>query len=214
MWFSRHHPQRSFVSEIIGHLHKPIDLGGLSTEEADKVLASRVRVFSKTDGESYLPILAMDFLDLYKILNSNLRSVLQEADEFCLSVYQGNHPNTDDEKHCKYSGWLVEEWRRWHDAVARQLTPRSWKVFDDAVALGGSFSPSDYETFGFNSLEAFRPSVKALEDVHLVTSVRHETDKRRKSIVITPKAFLVHHFRNSPKPCRKFRNLLLLGGSS
>jgi hypothetical protein len=114
---------------LSGILHKPIDLGGLSTEEADKVLASRVRVFSKTDGESYLPILATDFLDLYQILNSNLRSVLQEADQFCLSVYQGNHPNTDDEKHRKYSGWLVEEGRRWHDAVARQLTPRSLRLF-------------------------------------------------------------------------------------
>lgn len=180
---------------LSGILHRPIDLGGLSTEEADKVLASRVRVFSKTDGESYLPILATDFLDLYQILNSNLRSVLQEADEFCLSVYQGNHPNTDDEKHSEYSGWLVEEGRTWHDAVARQLTPRSWKVFDEAADVGGSFSPSDYEIFGFNSPEAFRPSVKALEDVHLVTSVRDETDQRRKSIVITPKAFLVHHFR-------------------
>jgi DNA-binding MarR family transcriptional regulator len=70
-------------------------------------------------------------------------------------------------------------------------------VFEDAINIGGSFSPSDFEAFRFNSIAAFRPSVKALEDVHLVTSVRDETDSRRKSIVITPKAFLVYHYRSN-----------------
>lgn len=146
-------------------------------------------------GESYLPILATDFLDLYKILNFNLRSVLQEADKYCLSVSQGDHPDPDAEKTTRYRQWLQEEGRRIHDAVARQLTPRAWKVCENAIKIGGSFSPSDFETFGFNSIAAFRLSVKSLEDVHLVTSVRDETDSRRKSIVITPKAFLVYHYR-------------------
>jgi hypothetical protein len=184
-------------TRLSGILHRPIEVAGLSSEEADKVLASRVKIFSKATGESYLPILASDFLDLYKILNFNLRSVLQEADEYCLSVSSGDHPETDEQKTTCYRQWLQEEGQRLHDAVARQLTPRAWKVFEDAIDIGGSFSPSDFETFGFNSIAAFRPSVKALEDVHLVTSVRDETDNRRKSIVITPKAFLVYHYRSN-----------------
>jgi hypothetical protein len=185
---------------LSGILHRPIDLSGLDTSDADSVLSSRVNVFSKSKGESYLPILPNDFLDLYQILNSNLRSVLQQADEYCISVHDGEHPVSDDEKQAKYHSWLIDEGKALHDAVDRQLTPRSWKVLEDGVKLGGSFSPSAYELFGFNSLEAFRPSVKALEDVHLVTSVRDESDKRRKSIVITPKAFLISHYRELLKP--------------
>jgi len=110
---------------------------------------------------------------------------------------------SEDEKHGRYTSWLSDEGKAQHDAVDRQLTPRSWKVLEDGVKLGGSFSPSAYELFGFNSLEAFRPSAKALENVHLVTSVRDESDKRRMSIVITPKAFLISHYRESSKETRR-----------
>ena len=95
---------------LSGILHRPIEVGGLSSEEADKVLTSRTKIFSKTDGESYLPIWRSHFPVLYNILNFNLRSVLQEADEYCLLVFASDHPETDEKiDDPGYLHWLREE---------------------------------------------------------------------------------------------------------
>ena len=43
---------------------------------------------------------------------------------------------------------------------------------------------------------ALRPQIKALEDVNLVASAIDDTDKRRKTISITPRGWLVNYARN------------------
>ena len=40
---------------------------------------------------------------------------------------------------------------------------------------------------------ALRPQVKALEDVNLVVSAIDESDKRRKTISVTPRGWLVNY---------------------
>ncbi|MBM5817672.1 MAG: hypothetical protein FJ083_14125 [Cyanobacteria bacterium K_Offshore_surface_m2_239] len=64
-------------------------------------------------------------------------------------------------------------------------------VFENAIKQDGVFSPGDYESFQFNSLQAFRPYVKALEDAGLLVSTHDEGDKRRKTIQVTALGWLV-----------------------
>src|SRR5207247_6120687 len=123
-----------------------------------------------------------------------LRSALSEADDYCTWAAR-SHPSSAEEKDTMLRDYLHEQGKKIHSATGRQVAPRAWKVFDFALTIGGSFAPGDFAAFGFNSAEAFRPSVKELEDVHLVDSVRDDTDQRRKSIVVTPKGYLVANYR-------------------
>jgi len=70
-------------------------------------------------------------------------------------------------------------------------------VFDDLATRGGWCSPSDFRQFGFNSTAAMRPHIKSLEQENLVsTTLNDESDKRRKTIIMTPRAWLVQYARN------------------
>ena len=68
-------------------------------------------------------------------------------------------------------------------------------MLDELAGLGGSCSPSDYEAFEFNSAAAFRAPVKALEDSNLVISSKADSDKRRKTVSMTSRGWLVMHAR-------------------
>ena len=180
---------------LAGYLHSPIELGGVTEEAARDVLEARIAVFGKLGTTPRLPLTLDGFERLYTLLQSNLRSTLYIADEYCTWVSGKDFPHEDAAKNRMLDLYLDEEGGKIHQAVDKQVTPRAWKVFERAVEVGGAFSPGDFEVFGFNSIEAFRPSVKALEDVHLVTSVREENDKRRKSVIVLPKGYLVANYR-------------------
>lgn len=53
--------------------------------------------------------------------------------------------------------------------------------------MGGTCSLSDNEAFGYSTPMALRPQIKALEDANLVVSSIDDTDKRRKTISVTPR---------------------------
>ena len=78
-------------------------------------------------------------------------------------------------------------------AAARQgVGKKAMEIFDVACSLR-NFSPSDFESFGYASLQALRPQIKGLEDVGLLVSTQDENDKRRKTIQVTAKGWLVRH---------------------
>lgn len=179
---------------LAGFLHAPIELTGIEEDASREVLDSRRRVYAHRFEHTYLPITLSGFEELYRLLNSNLRSALSEADDYCMWA-SSNRPESDEDKDHLLRKYLHEQGKKVYTAIRKQVAPRAWKVFDTSTATGGSFAPGDFTAFGFNSAEAFRPSVKELEDVHLVDSVRDDTDQRRKSIVITPKGYLVANYR-------------------
>jgi DNA-binding MarR family transcriptional regulator len=83
-------------------------------------------------------------------------------------------------------------------AANAALTPRAWQVFDTAIdTLQGQFSPSEFEVFGFESQQALRPYVVALEDNGIVVSTREDHDKRLKTVVITSKGWLLKYARTA-----------------
>jgi DNA-binding MarR family transcriptional regulator len=177
-----------------GFLHTPIEIGGVDEALATAILHSRIETFAGSQKQPYLPIISQDFEKLYDILNKNLRSVLGRTDNYCQWVADKNLPEYDSEKRVLFDEWLTIESGNAYKSVFSQLRPRAWQVFEHAVTLNGVFSPSDYEDFGFNKVQAMRPQVKDLEDAGLLVSTQDEGDKRRKTIEILPKGWLVNYW--------------------
>jgi DNA-binding MarR family transcriptional regulator len=176
-----------------GFLNTPIEISGVDEALASEILTSRLETFALDTHQPYMPLLSQDFESLYDVLNKNLRSVLGRADNYCQWVADRDLPNNDSQKHLFFKEWLVIESDSAYRSVNNELRPRAWDVFKYAVSMGGVFSPSDYEEFGFNNIPAMRPHVKDLEDAGLLVSTQDEGDKRRKTIQITPKGWLVNY---------------------
>lgn len=180
-----------------GMMFEPIDVKKIPDESVGEILASRIRAFRKED-ESYLPLIAEDFSRLYRVLSGNIRALLGHTDEFCQFVSeQGLHPESDLQKRETFQKWLKEKCQSAHDGARAAVGPRAWEVFTDAIVLDGLFSPSDFEHFRFNSTQAFRPHVKDLEDAGLVVSTKDEGDRRRKTIQVTSRGWLVNHYQSA-----------------
>ncbi len=176
-----------------GFLHTPIEIKGVDEALANEILGSRIKAFASDGKQPYLPLLPQDFENLYDILNKNLRSVLGRTDNYCQWVADRDLPKDDNQKRAFFYEWLTMESETAHKSVISQLRPRAWGVFKHSVTLDGVFSPSNYESFGFNSIPAMRPHVKDLEDAGLLVSTQDEGDKRRKTVQLTPKGWLVNY---------------------
>lgn len=176
-----------------GHLLTPIQIAGISPEFVPDIYVSRVETY-RVRNDWYLPLEVESFERLYAILAANLRSVLGYADDYCQWVADRDLPASPAEKQTLFDEWLTELCRNSHNAAQGQLKPRAWRVFEDAIAIDGVFAPSDYEHFGFNSVMAFRPHVRDLEAAGLVVSTQDEGDKRRKTIQVTAKGWLVNEW--------------------
>jgi hypothetical protein len=177
-----------------GLLHTPVAVGGVDDRYVDEIHASRLSSFACSENP-YLPITIADFRRLYEILAKNLRSLLGHADDYCQWIADRTAPQTESDKSSMFEEWLTDISSQAFDATKTQLRPRAWKVFDDAVDMGGTFSPSDYEAFQFNSIPAFRPTVRDLESAGLLVSTQDEGDKRRKTIQVTSRGWLVNYAR-------------------
>lgn len=175
-----------------GYLHKPIEVSGIDDQYAPEILTSRISTYALNPDSYYLPLRAEDFARLYDLLKGNLRSVLSYADDYCQHVADGDvEPTTDEDKSSAFAAWLNGQCRDAYEAVRQELRPKALEVFHNAARAGGVFAPSDFEAFGFNSIPAFRPHIRDLEAVGLVVSTQDDGDKRRKTIQVTPKGWLV-----------------------
>lgn len=178
-----------------GYLHKPIEIGEIGAEHTKDLLLSRIAAYADPDKQPYIPINVEEFEFLYGILRGNTRSVLSYTDDYCQWVSDRNRPLSQDEKTCSFLLWLTEQAESAYEATRQELRPKALEVFGQACAVG-VFSPSDFEAFGFNSIPAFRPHIRDLESVGLVVSTQDEGDKRRKTIQVTPKGWIVKYHRD------------------
>jgi DNA-binding MarR family transcriptional regulator len=116
---------------------------------------------------------------------------LSYADDYCQWVADTEAPRSDDQKHGAFRNWLEQQVEAAYSAIRKELRPKALQVFRSAAEYGGVFSPSDFEAFGFNSIPAFRPHIRDLEAVGIVVSTQDDGDKRRKTIQVTPKGWMV-----------------------
>ena len=180
-----------------GFLHKPIEVGEISGMHAADILRSRLAAFGKGPSTPYLPLRPEDFARLYEVLRGNLRSVLSYTDDYCQWIADGQAPSGDVQREQKFKAWMAAQAAAAHDAARQELRPRAVEVFQKATAGTGVFSPSDFDDFNFNSVQAFRPSIRDLEAVGLLVSTQDDGDKRRKTIQVTPKGWMVQMHMSS-----------------
>jgi len=179
---------------LSGHLQPPIPVGEIPDAFAGEILVNRVKAFTKPGFTSTLPLTESDFKQLYSLLRGILRSVLSSADDYCAWIHaQGLMLTTDEERHKQFGMWLAGQCADEFSAIQKQLWATALRVFQHAIAVGGVFSPSDFESFGFNGIQQFRPSIRDLEGVGLLVSTRDEGDKRRKTIQVTDRGWKVNH---------------------
>jgi hypothetical protein len=162
---------------------------------ASLIFSSRVDAYKeyKERENPYLPLNAGDFSFLYEILHGNLRAALSYADDYCEWAADRELPKTPEAKAENFLSWLNSKATDAHSVAAKELSPRALKVFQDAVGLGGVFAPSDYAALGFNTMQVLRPKIVELEKIGLLVSTQDDSDKRRKTIQVTPKGWLVSH---------------------
>lgn len=180
-----------------GMLHTPIEIGEIADDLAPDILASRIEAYAQSPTLApYLPLRADDFELLYSILSGNLRSVLSQADRYCTWAYDNPLPQTEDDKAVSFTTWLTDESTSFLRTSRAAVGRKAMQIFSQACQLG-NFSPGDFESFGYASVQALRPPIRELENVGLLVSTQDETDKRRKTIQVTAKGWFVKHALNA-----------------
>ncbi|SMD14584.1 MarR family transcriptional regulator [Rhizobium sp. RU36D] len=176
-----------------GYLQPPIQIGEIGPEHAQELFESRISTYAKPGQIPYVPMGETEFTELYSVLKGNLRSILNYCDNYCQWVADREAPITQDKKSEQFRIWLNEQALAAYEAAKQELRPRAIEIFK----LGCQkivFSPSDHLEFGCNSIPAFRPHIKDLESVGVLVSTQDDGDKRRKTIQITPKGWLVKYY--------------------
>jgi hypothetical protein len=176
-----------------GRLAEPLELPPVRDEDVATLIERRVDLY-RIRTDAIAPVEAEGFRHIYDLLNQNLRNALKFCEDFAFWLHEEQEPVSSGSNSQLLQVWLADQ----ADRACRgtNLGQRAWLVFDQMSALGGTCSPSDFESFDFNSSMAMRPHVKALEDANLVQSSIDDTDKRRKTIAITPRGWLVQYQRS------------------
>jgi len=176
-----------------GILHDPIELKGIPSMFLKDVLQKRIEKF-KINNEYYLPLTTDSFALLYDVLKQNLRNTLKFANDYCLWVADNNKkPIMKDEKETLFIDWLIDKSIKYKTDIEKQVKSKSFKLFTDAIQIGGSFAFCDFEVLEFENQQSFKSSINELEKSGLVVCVIDENDSRRKSIQITAKGWFVSH---------------------
>ena len=180
-----------------GYLFPPINLGNITDATAKEIFDSRIR--AARDSENiYMPLTTQNFEEIYSIFKGNLRHTLNKADDFCQWINQEGHSQSQYNSKL-FGDWLVSQGQEAFLAANTYLNKGALEVFEKAVALGESFSPSDFQAFGFNGGQALQYHVKSLLRAELLQSSSDEDDQRRKSIQITSRGHLFAYYRRSGK---------------
>ncbi len=183
-----------------GRLSDPIEINGVDERYTADILKSRISHYAINKEDYYLPLLEDDFVHLYNILNKNIRNTLNYANNYCLWIADENiKPLEQEDKKEAYKKWLDIRSSKKLLSIKQEIRPRAMEVFKKSIEMRGTFSPSDYEYFGFKNFQAFRPHINRLENAGLVSSSIDESDKRRKTIQVTPEGWFLNYALSKTK---------------
>ncbi|MFE1877362.1 hypothetical protein ACFW9N_42070 [Streptomyces sp. NPDC059496] len=178
-----------------GRLAEPLELDPIADDEISQVIARRLEYYRLNDSAA-APVGPESFKLIYDILNKNLRNALKYSEDFSFWLYDEGYADRGEGAF----GPMLEQWIKQKAEKSAEQTDlsgtRAWEVFDALVAKGGNCSPGDFEEFGFNSPQAMVPHIKTLEDANLVQSSTSDEDRRRKTITVTPRGWLVRYARS------------------
>jgi hypothetical protein len=185
---------RSVVStpRLQGKLGDPLELTALGPDAVTQVIRTRLEVY-KTGSDTYTPVEADGFGHIYRIGNHNLRITLKYCEDFVFwCMMNDNRPTEAADKLALLDVWFAYEAEKALLATTA-VTPRAWKLFDAMAERPEGCSPSDYDEFEFNNGQAMQPHLRALEQASLIDSTTDDTDRRRKTIHLTPRGWIVRY---------------------
>lgn len=174
-----------------GYLQKSIKIEDLDSSSAGRIYERRIEFFRKNPAAS-VPLRKENFLELFGILRGNLRAVLSEADNFCsyASDLEDDEIPIDD---LTFKAWLKYQVEQAYETSVEFLGKRAFEVFEIACEKE-AFSPSDHLDFGYDTMQAMRPQIQALELAGLLVSTRDEADKRRRTVQVVAKGWKVMEY--------------------
>jgi hypothetical protein len=176
-----------------GRLAEPMEIEPISHQNVESAIERRISQYA-VGSNSAAPVSPRSFQLLYDVLNRNLRQAFKYAEDFSFWLHQQPERADPDSYDALFEVWLTTRADKHH--AQTELGKRAWEVFDHLVERGGWCSPSDFHAFGFKSPQVMRPHVRALEAQNLVTNLLNdENDKRRKTIVMTARGWLVRYTR-------------------
>ena len=187
---------RSVVStpRMQGKLAAPLELMPLGPNDVTEVIRVRLEEF-KLRPDSYTPVDLDGFRRIYQIGNLNLRIALRYCEDFvfwCMET--DNRPALSADKFGLLDVWFADVTDRAQESMA-VVTPRAWRLFDEIATRPDGCSPGDFADFGFNSGPVMQPHLRTLEQANLIDSTQDETDRRRKTINLTPLGWMVRYRR-------------------
>lgn len=178
-----------------GCLGSTLKVKKIINSAAKDIFNKRVKYYRDfTKNDIYTPIDAEDFYSLYLTLGSNLRSTLKTAADYITYLSEeGMKPLDVSSKKDKFDSWLVEYAVEKNKDIQRHITKKPLEVLASAIRIfEGEFYQSEYDKFGFKTANALRPHLSTLEAHGLIDSSRDEEDKRRLSISVTGRGWLMH----------------------
>lgn len=191
-----------------GRLAEPMEIEPISHRNVEAAIERRITQYASWEKPA-APVSPLAFRQLYDVLNHNLRQAFKYAEDFSFWLHrQPDRVAGTQSYEPLFEVWLTTQADKHNEQT--ELGKRAWEVFDQLAERGGWCSPSDFRSFGFNKAQVMRPHVKALESENLVTtSLNDENDKRRKTIVMTARGWLVRYARSGYQlPSSDFRRPL------
>lgn len=173
---------------MAGYLQKPIQISDLDPEHARELFRRRLEHFQK-EPSAELPLDDNHFVFPFDTLKGNLRAVLSECDSFCLYASDLEDDGIEVTNNTFYD-WFHAQSKEAYDTSVSFLGNRAFQVFETACAKE-TFSPSDHAEFGYDSMQAMRPQILALETAGLLVSTQDEADKRRRTVQVVAKGWKV-----------------------
>ncbi|MBP2309689.1 hypothetical protein GBZ48_18240 [Azospirillum melinis] len=187
---------RSVVStpRLQGKLADPVELYPLGPSAVTEVIRTRLELY-KIRPDAYTPVEADGFRKIYQIGNHNLRISLKYCEDFVLwCALNDNLPQTSEDKFGLIDAWFSQIAEDLH-INTMDVTPRAWRLFDQIAEKPEGCSPGDYAEFDFNSGPAMQPHLRNLEQAQLIHSATDDVDRRRKTINLTPRGWIVRYHR-------------------
>lgn len=177
-----------------GRLSDPMEIAPISDQYVTAAVEQRIAAYRGEIGAE-APVGPESFRFLYDVLNRNLRNAFKLANEFSQWLVDEREASGNATEYAKlFEAWLTDQADKHLNDT--KVGNRAWDVFDHLAARDGWCCLGDYEEFGFNSPDAMRPHIKALGLENLVfTSLNDDADRRRKTISMTPRGWLVRYAR-------------------
>lgn len=184
-----------------GRLSEPMEVVPISDAFVSAAIERRIGLYG-LNQHATAPVGTDSFQYLYDVLYRNLRNAFKYAEEFSFwlhSTYPSTGTRVTEDYDDLFQVWLTDIADKHHNDT--DVGNRAWAVFDHLAGNKGWCSPSDFASYGFNSTAAMRTHIRALERENLViTSLNDDSDKRRKTIMMTPRGWLVRYARNGYVP--------------